>query len=253
MHFYNRNAQPADIEAFIKKHNFKSLGIPKFVANGLHEVQDVKHRFIVLRRYHLDLDQLFITQKRNIPLDTVYRLGWQIVNILEYIHSRGYVHGDIKASNIVLGSKLDQVYLIDFGLACRYSKDHLVPDPKKKNNGTIKYMSCDAHDGAPTLRGDIENLAYNLIEWSGGKLPWIVMNQLDKPKQVRKSKQAFMKDSKQLKICYGRVPIPAQLSNFIDYVAGMEADEDPGYAEIRSLFEAGIMQLGRDNSGFLEF
>lgn len=248
-----RNAQPADIENFNKKHNFNSLGIPKFVASGLHEVQDVKHRFIVPRRYHLDLDQLFITRKCNIPLDTVYRLGWQIVNILEYIHRRGYVHGDIKASNIVLGSKMDQVYLIDFGLACRYSKDHLVPDPKKKNNGTIKYMSCDAHDGVPTLRGDIENLAYNLIEWSGGKLPWIEISTSDNEEEVRKSKQAFMKDAKLLKICYGRVPIPAQLSNFMDYVAAMEADEDPNYEKIRSLFEVGIAQHGRDNSGLLEF
>lgn len=253
MHFYMRNALSADIESFNKKHNFKSLGIPKFVANGLHEVQDVKHRFIVLPRFHLDLDEIFITQKFKIPLDTVYRLGWQIVNTLEYIHSRGYVHGDIKASNIVLGSKEDQVYLIDFGLACRYSKDHLTPNPKKKNNGTIKYMSCDAHDGVSTLRGDIENLAYNLIEWSGGKLPWIVMNQLDKPEEVRKSKQAFMKDVKLLKICYGKVPIPGQLSNFIDYAAAMEADEDPNYAKIRKLFEAGIMERGRENSGMLEF
>ena len=37
------------------------------------------------------------------------------------MHSLGYVHNDLKLDNILLGHKdPDQIYLIDFGLACRF-------------------------------------------------------------------------------------------------------------------------------------
>ncbi len=49
----------------------------------------------------------------------------RVVTILppvEFIHSRHYCHNDIKAQNVLLGPGQDHnaVYLIDFGLACKY-------------------------------------------------------------------------------------------------------------------------------------
>ncbi len=46
------------------------------------------------------------------------------------------------------------------------------PDPKKAHNGTLKYTSRDNHKGVESRRGDLEILGYNMIEWSGGILPW---------------------------------------------------------------------------------
>ena len=73
------------------------------------------------------------------------------IDVLEYIHSVGYVHGDIKGDNLLLGRNKDsenQVYLVDFGLASKHSlKTEFKPDPKKAHDGTIEYTSRDAHNG----------------------------------------------------------------------------------------------------------
>lgn len=73
------------------------------------------------------------------------------IDILEYIHSKGYVHCDVKGSNLVLGLKKgteNQVFLVDFGLAARYSTNvDFKPDPKNAHNGTIEYTSRDLHQG----------------------------------------------------------------------------------------------------------
>ena len=71
------------------------------------------------------------------------------IDVLEYIHSRTYVHADIKGGNLLLArDNPNQVYLVDFGLASHYStKSEYKLDPKKAHNGTIEYTSRDAHMG----------------------------------------------------------------------------------------------------------
>lgn len=67
--------------------------------------------------------------------------------MLEFIHSNNYVHGDIKAQNLLLGFKKgteNQVYLVDFGLV---EKVNPKKDPKKRHNGTIEFLSRDMHEG----------------------------------------------------------------------------------------------------------
>jgi vaccinia related kinase len=94
-------------------------------------------------------------------------VGLQIIDILQYIHSKTYVHADIKVGNLVLGHQKgpeNQVYLVDFGLASHYSQREYKPDPKKAHNGTIEYKSRDAHVGVQTSRGDLEILAHNILQ-----------------------------------------------------------------------------------------
>lgn len=257
MNFYVRNAKKEDIEKFKKEHGIKALGMPEFIASGTHEIQQLSHRFIVLPRFGRDIAKLFADQNNQFPLHTVYRLGWQILNVLEYIHMCGYVHGDIKGSNVLLGFGKggdEQCYLLDFGLACKFSTKEFKPDPKKMHNGTIEYTPRDAHQGVPTIRGDIEILSYNLIEWAGAKLPWVVKKLLEKPAEVQKGKEDFMKSTdSSLKSCFGSIPVPAHLAQLFKYLGTMKPDTVPDYKKIRQLFEAGVKDCGSKNSGPLDF
>lgn len=59
---------------------------------------------------------------RKFSVSTILQIGLQIVNRLEAIHKKGFVHRDIKANNFMVGKgeKNKIVYVIDFGLSKRY-------------------------------------------------------------------------------------------------------------------------------------
>ena len=68
------------------------------------------------------IEDLFNFQKRKFTLKTTLMLGDQMLSRIEYIHSKGYLHRDLKPDNFLMGvgKKKTQVYAIDFGLAKKY-------------------------------------------------------------------------------------------------------------------------------------
>jgi len=69
------------------------------------------------------------------------------------MHSKNYIHRDIKPDNFLigLGKKSNVVYIIDYGLAKKYrdAKTHQhIPYRENKNlTGTARYASINAHLG----------------------------------------------------------------------------------------------------------
>lgn len=80
------------------------------------------------------LEDLFEANQRKFSISTVFQIGLQIINRLQAIHRKGFVHRDIKANNFMVGKgdKKNIVYIIDFGLAKRYK------DPKSGNHIPFK-------------------------------------------------------------------------------------------------------------------
>lgn len=241
--FYLKVAKKDDVTSWMQKNKLKTFGMPVMLGSGLHENNSTKFRFLVMDRYAKDLWTLFNACNKVFPLATVLQISIQILDVLEYIHSNGYIHADVKGANLLLGMKKgteNQVFLVDFGLATRFRG---TKDPKRKHNGTIEYTSRDAHDGGTTRRGDMEILAYNMVHWLSSKLPWESV--LKDCAAVQKAKESAMQNVPEfLKSCFGKKQVPVVLSNYVHYVSKMEFEEAPDYVKVRNMFMDGLKKEG---------
>lgn len=131
------------------------------------------------------LEELFNVCNKKFSLSTGVRVGLQILKLLKYVHSKGVLHRDIKPDNFLIGrkKKANKVYLIDFGLAKKYSKDgkHIPYRDNKNLTGTARYASINTHLGVEQgRRDDLESLIYVLIYFLKGSLPWQSMKAANK-------------------------------------------------------------------------
>lgn len=91
------------VQEWRESKNKSVLGMPHYVASGSHIYNGEKYRFLIIPRYKKDLETV-LKDKKTLSLKTVLTISLQILDVLEYIHDKGYVHSDIKASNIMLGN-----------------------------------------------------------------------------------------------------------------------------------------------------
>lgn len=133
---------------------------------------------MVMDLYGQSLEDLFVNGGRKFDLKTTLMIGYQMIERIEFIHSKGFIHRDIKPDNFVVGrgKKSNKVCIIDFGLAKRYLlKDgsHIPYKDNKNLTGTARYTSLNTHLGIEQgRRDDIEGIANVLLYFVKGALPW---------------------------------------------------------------------------------
>ncbi|KAJ8770895.1 hypothetical protein K2173_021810 [Erythroxylum novogranatense] len=161
------------------------------------------------------------------------------LSILEKMHARGYVHGDVKPENFLLGQpgtpQEKKLFLVDLGLATQWkdgSGQHVEYDQRPDMfRGTVRYASVHAHLGrTASRRDDLESLAYTLIFLNRGRLPWQGYQGDNKSFLVCKKKMAT---SPEMLCCF----CPPPLKLFLEVVVNMKFDEEPNYSKLISLFE----------------
>ena len=139
---------------------------------------DIEYHYVVFDLLGKSLSEILMTTYLNqFSPATVKYLGKQMLDIIEYIHSKGIVHRDIKLDNFMMGiNDFHQVYLIDYGLSKAYlhKNKHIEETYNNEPVGTYNYMSLNIHNGILySRRDDMISIVYILCHLLEGELPWI--------------------------------------------------------------------------------
>ncbi|XP_058213642.1 casein kinase 1-like protein 1 [Rhododendron vialii] len=192
------------------------------------------------------LEDLFNLCSRKFSLKTVLMLADQMINLVEFVHSKSFLHRDIKPDNFLmgLGRRAKQVYIIDFGLAKKYrdnkTHQHVPYRENKSSTATPRYVSLNTHHGIEQSRGDdLESLGYILMYFLRGSIPWQGVKVGTKEQKHEKIHARKVETIEVL--CQG---YPTEFASYFNYCHNLRFDDTPDYAYLKRLFRDLLIRKG---------
>jgi vaccinia related kinase len=192
----------------------------------LPKIEQYGETFIILER--LDMDVRHFLSSKNVTRKTIHSLIVQTISALEFLHSFGYSHGDIKTENMLVDLKdpeMPRLKLTDLGLALPFESRKL---PVSPHRGTLLFISEDAHRGVvPNKRSDLENLGWTIVySFFNINLPW---KNIKRKSSILKEKVSFKKTI-QTRVQSSRLKL------YFNHIFSLSYDDAPKYSMLVGLF-----------------
>ena len=220
--------------------SLRGTGIPEVLSFGRRK----HYNILVEPLLGKSLFDIFNENRKRMPLPDICLIAKQIIDRIQWVHSRGLVHRDIKPDNFLIGLKDPNViYLIDFGLSKKYKSDktgkHIKFNFTGKLTGTVRFASANAlRGGEQSRRDDLESIAYMIVFFMRGKLPWQGVagtKKMERYLKIYKMKKNVSPED----LCKS---LPKQMVSFMKYIKKLEFEQDPDYNYLRNIFSSILKQ-----------
>lgn len=223
-----------EYEARVYKALVGGIGIPFVRWYG----SECDYNALVIDLLGPSLEDLFNFCNRKFSYKTVLLLADQLICRMEFIHAKSFIHRDIKPDNFLMGlnRRGNQVNVIDFGLAKKFRDPRTyihIPYREHKNlTGTARYASIHTHLGVEqSRRDDMESLAYMLIYFCRGSLPWQGLKATTKKQKYDRIMERKMTTSSDA-LTRG---LPVEIALILNYARSLRFDDMPDYLYLRRL------------------
>ncbi|KAK5654442.1 hypothetical protein OQA88_7353 [Cercophora sp. LCS_1] len=190
------------------------------------------------------LGDLFNYCDRKFSLKTTLLVADQLIARMEYVHSKGFLHRDIRPENFLIGTGRhgSTIYAVDFGFAKEFCDAERAKDAEGLAfAGTSRYASINNHGGREqSFRDDLESIGYMLCYFARGSLPWQGLKaptDKERHKLLQEKKSSLSgKD-----VCGD---LPGEFATYIDYARSLSFDDKPNYSHLRDLFRRAFRSRG---------
>ncbi|KAM3511628.1 hypothetical protein MY11210_004712 [Beauveria gryllotalpidicola] len=167
---------------------------------------------------------------------TILLIADQSIQRLEFIHSKGYLHGDIKPTNMAMGQgeQGNVLYFFDFGIARKFGHD----EEWRSRHGsglfcTEFYASPNIIDGKdPSWADDLESLGYIFLRCFG-KISWVFKCEHKGCHSWRSPARCKLKRPSVQEMCED---LPEEFLKYFDHIRSLAHGQKPDYGHLRELF-----------------
>ena len=233
-------------------YSLKGIGIPELITYG----KITNYNVLIEELLDKSLYELFLENNYKFPMQDICLIAIQLIDRIEWVHSKTLIHRDIKPENFLIGKNNPNIiYLTEFGLCSKYCSSktgkHILPGFRGTFTGTLKYSSANAQRGnQQSRRDDMESLGYTILFFMKGKLPWQNLNKYFKGKDLYFKTYAMKKFMPIEKLCKG---LPTEMEDYFKYIKTMKFQEEPNYDYLRNLFKSILKKNGCENLENINF